>query len=278
MPDYRDRKVVVTGAGSGIGRALTLELLARGSHVLATDIGEQSLAELAAEAHGRLLVVASDVSDESSVETLKTFADENLGDVDFLFNNAGVGYNKESTWRAPDSAVQWSYGVNVFGVLNGVRAFVPDMVRRGAGYVVNTASIGGFQVSARTDVWQQGVYASTKYAVVAISEALRIELAESGVGVSVFAPSAVRTGIADSARSRPERFGGRGEEASPRSAAEMLSNEGISPLDAARLLLAGVSDRRFYIFTDTGLRERIANRHAEIEAAFDAIEEKGAAQ
>lgn len=268
---FIDRTAVVTGAASGIGRALALELLDRGATVLATDVGESELAELASTASGQLTTCVADVSSEASMQQMKAQADRDLGDVDFLFNNAGIGYNSEPTWKAPDSAVRWSYDVNVYGVLNGLRAFVPSMVRRGRGHIVNTASIGGFQVSARTDIWQQGIYASTKFAVVAISESLRIELGEQGIDVSVFAPSAVSTQIGDSGRHRPERFGGVTETASPPSMTEMLEREGITPQRAAEILLAGVATHQFYIFTDEALRARITERHAEIETAFAQI-------
>lgn len=274
MPEYTNAHAVVSGAGSGIGRALVLELLDQGARVLATDINENGLSTLirdAGKSAGALLVSTSDVSDEQSVRALKYLADREFGTVHYLFNNAGVAYNAEPTWSAPAESVRWSYEVNVFGVLNMTRAFVPNMVESGRGHVVNTASIGGFQVSDRIDVWQQGIYASTKFAVVALSEALRIELAEHGITVSVFAPSAVATGIAESGLHRPERLGGATTDASPKSMATMLAAEGMAPAHAARLLLRGVADGQFYIFTDDNLRERIRTRAAEIDLAFDQI-------
>lgn len=277
MREYSGKHAVITGAASGIGRALAVELLGAGARVLATDISDTGLAGLADEAKrlpGALFTRTSDVSDEGSVGALKAYADEVLGHVDLLFNNAGVAFNTRPTWQVPASAVEWSYGVNVYGVLNGVRAFVPDMIDRGGGHIVNTSSIGGFQVSVRTDIWHQGLYASTKYAVVAISEALAAELAEHGIGVSVLAPSAVHTAIAKSGAHRPERFGGVTEDASPEAMAVMIADEGVPPAVVARMTLRGVLERRFYIFTGTNLRERIRARAQEIDEAFDAIPEE----
>lgn len=274
MSGFEGQRAVVTGAGSGIGRALVEQLLADGALVLATDINQGNLAELhhqTAELPGTLHTVVSDVSDKESVALLKDTADRELGHVDLLFNNAGIAYNTLPTWKAPDSAARWSFDVNVHGVLNGVRAFVPDMVERGSGHIVNTASIGGFQVSKRTDVWQQGLYASTKYAVVAVSEALHIELAGTRIDVSILAPSAVATGIARSGQNRQARYGGSADDASPQSMAAMLADDGMSPEVVARITLAGVLNKQLYIFTDDSLRERIRERHAQIDAAFDQI-------
>jgi Short-chain alcohol dehydrogenase of unknown specificity len=274
MREFRGKHALVTGAASGIGKALVLELLGMGARVLATDISDAGLAAIAHEAQslpGDLFVRPGDVSDEESVGALKGYADETLGHVELLFNNAGVAYNARPTWQAPASAVEWMYGVNVFGVLNGIRAFVPGMIDRGSGHIVNTASIGGFQVSTRTDIWYQGLYASTKYAVVAISEALAIELAPYGIGVSVLAPSAVRTGIARSGAHRPDRFGSATERVSPEAMAEMIDKEGAPPEMVARIALRGVRDKRFYLFTDTNLRERIRARAREIDEAFEVI-------
>lgn len=274
MSGIEGQRAVITGAGSGIGKAIVEQLLDDGAVVLATDIDQENLAELhrqTAELPGTLHILVGDVSDQDSVALLKETADRELGHVDLLFNNAGIAYNTLPTWQAPDPAARWSFDVNVHGVLNGLRAFVPDMVERGSGHIVNTASIGGFQVSRRTDVWQQGLYASTKYAVVAVSEALDIELAGTGVGVSILAPSAVATGIAQSGQNRQARYGGSADDASPRSMAAMLAADGMSPEAVARITLAGVLNKQLYIFTDDNLRERIRERHAQIDEAFDQI-------
>lgn len=274
MMEFSGKKAVVTGAGSGIGRALVEELLQRGAHVLASDISDASLASLAQavqEYGDRLATIVTDVADEDSVQELKARSGELLGGVDLLFNNAGVAYNIEPTWNAPAAAVAWCYGVNVHGVLNGLRAFVPDMIAQKRGHIVNTASIGGFQVSDRIDVWQQGIYASTKFSVVAITESLRTELREHGIGVSVLAPSAVATGIAHSGAHRQARFGGSAEAASPEAMATMLEEEGLAPRDVALITLDGVANNRQYIFTDTSLRTRIRERAEQIDLAFDEI-------
>jgi NADP-dependent 3-hydroxy acid dehydrogenase YdfG len=274
LREFQGRRAVITGAGSGIGKALVQELLTAGAHVLATDISKENLEALrqaTEELPGTLHIHPGDVSDWDSMTELKDRADQVLGHVDFLFNNAGVAYNTLPTWQAPEVAVRWSYDVNVYGVLNGIRAFVPPMVERGAGHIVNTASIGGFQVSRRTDVWQQGLYASTKYAVVAISEALDIELAGSGIDVSILAPSAVATGIARSGEHRQARYGGAGDDASPKAMAAMLAEDGMQPELVAKITLAGVLNKQLYIFTDGSLRDRIRERHASIEKAFENI-------
>ncbi len=172
-------RAVVTGAACGIGRALVDALLEAGAHVVALDIDQRALDELGA-AHessaDRLHVFLADVFDASAMHAASSFSDSVMNGVDILFNNAGVAFNSKPLWETPAEMVDWSFGVNVFGVINGVREFVPGMIAQGRGHIVNTASIGGFQVSDRFDLWHQGLYASTKYAVVALSESLAMEL------------------------------------------------------------------------------------------------------
>ena len=265
-------RAVVTGAASGIGRALVEALLNAGAHVVAVDIDGASLERFRANEKmaNRLHVFSVDVSDASAMETARVFAESVIGGVDLLFNNAGVAYNVKPLWEISPEMVDWSYGVNVFGVINGIRSFVPTMIAQGNGHIVNTSSIGGFQVSERFDIWHQGLYASTKYAVVALSEALAMELAPRGIGVSVLAPSGVATGIAKSDRNRPERFGGPGSGSSSIAMAEMIE-AGSDPAAVADITLDAVLNNRLYVFTDGDFRERLRQRAQRIDQAFDEV-------
>lgn len=271
MFEISGSRAVVTGAASGIGRALVEALLKAGAQVVAIDVEKSALEKLRGPGEGagdRLHIFRADVSDPAAMEEASAFSDSAMNGVDLLFNNAGVAYNSKPLWQTPHDMVEWNYGVNVYGVINGIRAFVPGMVKQRRGHVVNTASIGGFQVSNRLDIWYQGLYASTKFAVVALTEALAIELADTGVGVSVLAPAGVATGIAKSDRNRPDRFGGPGTGSSTEAMAAMIE-AGTDPAVVAGMTLDAIRNNRFYIFSGVDLRERVRERAQRIEEGFE---------
>lgn len=271
IQNVRGSRAVVTGAASGIGYATARLLVREGAAVVLADYDggalESARRRLSDEGHVVEAVVV-DVSDAQSVANLKKNVTESLGGVDILMNNAGVAYNSEPLWNTPAAMAEWSFAVNVFGLINGIREFVPDMIAQGHGHIVNTASIGGFQVR-KSPLWFQGLYAATKYAVVALSEALRQDLDEFGIGVSILAPSAVATGIAESDRNRPERFGGPTTGSSRSDMARMLEVEGMEPERVARIVLDGIVTDKQYMFTDPRDRVLIEQRTASILAGFD---------
>jgi NAD(P)-dependent dehydrogenase (short-subunit alcohol dehydrogenase family) len=160
-------------------------------------------------------------------------------------------------------------GVNVHGVINGIRALVPRMKAHGeAGHVVNTASIGGLQVNPAL---RNGAYAMTKYAVVAASEALALDLASSNLGVSVLCPAIVATTLYASAQRRPERLGGPFGRPKPEHA-KAFHAAGIPPDDVGRRVLDAVARGEFFIFTHAEPREWIEARHQKLTAGFDALD------
>jgi NAD(P)-dependent dehydrogenase (short-subunit alcohol dehydrogenase family) len=162
----------------------------------------------------------------------------------------------------------WDFviGVNVHGVINGIAVFVPRLKRHGEpSHIVNTASIGGLQVNS---TFRTGPYSMTKYAVVALSEALEQELAGTGIGVSVLCPAAVDTEIHLSARSRPERMGGPFERAENHFMGEIIQ-EGLSGDAVGTRVLAAIRDGEFFILTHTARRSVIEARHRRIMDAFD---------
>jgi NAD(P)-dependent dehydrogenase (short-subunit alcohol dehydrogenase family) len=271
ISNYNTTRAAVTGSASGIGRALVSRLLDAGATVMAMDINAAALENLKqqyAECSGRLHTTVVDISSPEDVEASKNRCDDLMGGVDLLFNNAGVAYNAQPIWSTPNDQVEWNFSVNVYGVINGIRAYVPDMIARGHGHVVNTASIGGFQVSERVDIWHQGLYASTKYAVVALSEALEIELRGKNVGVSILAPGGVATGIASSDQSKPSRFGGPTQGSATVAMKEMLARDGVPPDFVAQVALRGVLENQLYIFTHPEFASRVAQRHRQIEDGF----------
>ena len=196
MQRLEGRVAVVTGAGSGIGRALVHALAREGSRIVAADLDEGGMAETI---RGRdAIAVRTDVSQRSQVFALADRAFSQFGGVHVLCNNAGV-----ATWggleRATHQDWEWVLGVNLWGVIHGIEAFVPRMVAQGEeGHVVNTASMAGLVATQGL-----GVYNTSKYAVVGLSETLVKDLRQHRIGVSVLCPMGVATRIRASERNRP---------------------------------------------------------------------------
>jgi len=189
-----DGKVaVITGGGSGIGASLARACAAAGMKVVVADVnGERAEAVAAELPEGSAIARAVDVSDAAQVDALADLAFDTFGAVHLLCNNAGVS-PAGKVWEFSADEWQWLVGVNLFGVANGVRSFVPRMIEQGEGHVVNTASGAGFVTTPRL-----GPYSATKHAIVAITVALRNELDGTGIGASVLVPAGVATNIGDS--------------------------------------------------------------------------------
>ncbi len=205
MDDLAGRNAFVTGAGSGIGQGIARNLALAGVNVAVADIRKDAAEATAAAivaAGGRAVPLALDVSDRTDVEHGADQAEQALGPIHIVCNNAGVAMHGVPLEKIAANDWDWAIGVNVYGVIHGIQTFVPRMRAHGeGGHVVNTASIGGLQVNPS---FLTSAYSMTKYAVVALSEALEQELEGSGIGVSVLCPAAVATSIHLSERSRPD--------------------------------------------------------------------------
>jgi NAD(P)-dependent dehydrogenase (short-subunit alcohol dehydrogenase family) len=269
MENLTGKVAVVTGAASGIGKAVALRAAAEGMRVVLADIEEAPLKEADGEVAARgaeTLTVVTDVSDAASVRALRDRAVEAFGAVHLVHNNAGVG-SGGPIWEVPEEDWRWILGVNLWGVVNGIATFVPLLIEQGEGHVVNTASIAGLVTAPFL-----GPYNATKQAVVAISETLFKDLQAtgvSGVGVSVLCPGFVRTRIAESGRNRPswapERVAEDGGDAEAlRTAIGDMIASGIAPDDVATQVLNAVRTNTFYIRTHPELDAAIATRFSEI--------------
>ncbi len=242
---------VVTGAASGIGFALASRFARAGLDVVLADIEQSALAEASqkiADMGARTLAVATDVSDEAAVQALAAAAIERFGAVHLVCNNAGVESDADP-WLGPISAWKWVLGVNLWGVIHGIRAFLPHMLGQG-GHFVNTASIAGLYPGFAPS------YDASKHAVVAISEDLYNSMSLAGlpVGVSVVCPGWVRTNIMDASRNWPASLG---DQPPPSFGAEVVSkhvrhaiDEAILPADVADLVADAVTEGRFWVFTE----------------------------
>jgi NAD(P)-dependent dehydrogenase (short-subunit alcohol dehydrogenase family) len=263
------RVAVVTGAASGIGLGLASRAAAEGMHVVMADIERAALDEAAAgvEASGaKALPVVTDVSDATSVQQLAAKAEEAFGPVWLVCNNAGVA-GGGLAWELGHDTWEWVLGVNLWGVIHGIAAFVPGMVARGEGHVVNTASMAGLLASPG-----MAAYCASKHAVVAISESLYrdLELTGSQVGVSVLCPGFVNTRIADAARNWPARLGPPpAVDDTPiadlvRAALEARIAGGMPPAEVADKVFDAVVTRRFWVLPHADeyaahVRSRFAN-------------------
>jgi NAD(P)-dependent dehydrogenase (short-subunit alcohol dehydrogenase family) len=230
-------RAVVTGAGSGLGRALALEIASRGGRVVATDIDEASAAETAQQiqaAGGEAHVVRCDVGEAAQVDQLAETARALLGEIDLVANNAGVAVSGPFTDIAT-ADWEWIMRVNLWGVIHGCRAFLPAMKARRRGYVINVASLSGLMSAP-----QMSPYNVTKSAVVALSETLYGEYRNHGVHVSVLCPSFFVTRIIESGRGKPDPR-------MTRRAAAFMRRSSVQAPEVARQAVDGVLDGQLYI-------------------------------
>lgn len=272
MRDFAGRTAVVTGAAGGIGRALALAAAARGMRVVATDIDAAALAPVVADCLVRGAAsaegLALDVRDAAAVEALAADLDARLGGVALLFCNAGVLVPRR-LWEQTAREFDWLLDINVKGVANAVRAFLPRMIARGApGHVVVTGSMGGFIPSPML-----AAYSASKAAVWALAETLALDLAaaKSEVKVSLLAPGAVRTRIFEADRHRDA-----GADALAGAPAAMrdamiagTAKAGLDPDDVARITFEAVEAGRFWIFPHPRMLAALPERTAAMVAGRD---------
>lgn len=270
MDQLRGLTAVVTGGGSGIGRSLCVSCANEGMNVVVADVEVERAKDLASELSGQVgigaLGVGCDVSSASSVDALADAAFAEFGAVNLLCNNAGVG----QTGRIVDSPLEdwdWVFSVNVFGVVNGVRAFVPRMrAQDGPGHVLNTASLSG--LFALKGI---GVYTASKYAVMAISETLRLELGRADIGVSVLCPGPTLSRIGETMR----HVGLPADAPRPDMTAppdDMAYLGLLDPDDVACAALDGIKANRLYIFSHAAGRIATEERFGQILDEFSSLD------
>ncbi len=276
---FEGKVAVITGAASGLGRAFADRFGQAGCTLVLADVEEPALHRATAEltdAGVEVTAVLTDVSDAASMDALGEAVLEHHGHVDLVFNNAGVGIQKR-TEAMTTRDWEWVLGVNLWGVIHGLRVFLPHMLARDAGRIINTASSAGHVV-----VPLLAAYNASKHAVVAISETVRAELGQQGsaVGITAFCPGMARTRITSSARNRPEPLRNPGEAlpekeawdertaAGRQEALEARFGRAKSPAEAAAILHDGLLEGRFYVWTDDIFVEGLRQRHAEIQNSF----------
>lgn len=270
MKDISGKTAIVTGAASGIGLGIATALAEAGANVVMADIQKDAVEQAAHALSGtnkRVMPVRIDVTQEQSVLAALAEAERNFGRLHIACNNAGVPMHGTPLVDVPQGDWEFVIGVNIWGIIHGIRHFVPAILRHGeAGHVVNTASVAGFQNRRGTN---QGPYSMSKYAVLSLSEALEHELAGTNIGVSVLCPGPINTNIARGARNRPDHMGGPQIRASDEAVlAERLATTGLDPKKVGERVVDAIRTKTFYAFVGAVPADVVRTRHRRIEEAL----------
>jgi len=267
MKDLKGKVAAVTGAASGLGRAMALAFAEEGMDLALADVDQTDLTSVEEEVRAkgvRAITLRVDVSQAEQVEAFRDHVVARLGGVHLVCNNAGVS-PLGAVWENTVADWQWILGVNLWGVINGVRAFTPHLMAQNQGHIVNTASVSGLISPPGS-----GAYNVTKHAVVALSESLHHDLRErnSAVGVSVLCPAYVPTRITESERNRPKTLpaGKKSKETLAREAMlkKAVRSGKVSAEQVAQAVLAAVKKDRFYVLTHPRIKGAIQARMEDI--------------
>lgn len=269
MKDFQGKVAVITGGASGLGHAMAERFARAGMRIVLADVEPDALAKAEAEmkaAGATVIGVRTDVSKAAEVEALAQKTLAAFGAVHLLANNAGVAEGG-NVWDNTVADWEWLLGVNLWGVIHGVRVFTPIMLEQGSeGHIINTASVAGL-ISPPG----MGIYCVSKHAVVALSECLHQDLAQKTdkLKCSVLCPAYVPTGIAESARNRPAAL----KETRHKSAADLaldaslkkaVQSGKLTAADVAQKVYEAVRDERFYILTHPKIKPSIQWRMEDI--------------
>ena len=266
MKDVKGKVAVVTGAASGIGRGLAQSFAAAGMKVVLSDVEQARLAATCEELRASgadVHAIATDVSKPEEVSELARQTLSRYGAVHVLCNNAGVGTDVRPSWNTSLDDWNWVLGVNLMGVIHGIRSFIPLMIEQNDdAHVVNTASLAGLIYGENT------VYAVSKFAVVGLSESIQLELARAGhkVKVSVLCPAWVKTDIIHAGRNRPTDLAPAAPQARGRInqvfadwVADQIAN-GLDPRTVGDQVLDAIRNERFYVLTHPEWKPLIEHR------------------
>lgn len=269
MIEFKGKVAVITGAASGIGLAIAKRCASEGMKVVLADIEEASLLKAEGELKvfkTDLLLVVCNVSKEKDIQLLSKKTTETFGKIDLLFNNAGVSTGG-LLWENSEADWKWVLGVNLFGVINSIKTFVPVMMKQNNEcHIINTASIAGL-----TSAPGNSIYGVSKHGIINISETLyyELKLARAKIDVSVVCPGFVKTRLVDAERNRPEELKPLERVQSPQKKMinEMLNKgvlNGMSPEKVAEKIFEGIKTKKFYIFTDDDCKAMIKQRMEDI--------------
>jgi NAD(P)-dependent dehydrogenase (short-subunit alcohol dehydrogenase family) len=265
VDSFEGRVVVITGAGSGLGAALAAGFGQEGAVVVAVDIDGEAARQTASKIGNGARSFAADVADADAVARLADDVFDQFSRVDVLINNAGV-FQGGLMWERSPADFRWTFDVNVFGIVNAVRSFVPRMLAAHSdGHIVNTASVAAFVAGAASSP-----YVASKSAAFSLTECLAHDLRTVGssIGVSVLTPSAFDTSIAATASVRPTHYGV-DDSVDGKATADALAAmtaSGLSPTAVVPHVLDGIRQRRFLIATRPSYESQLQNRFEALRA------------
>lgn len=275
MKNFHNRVAVITGAASGFGREFAIIGARLGMRLVLADVQQEALAATAAELEAQgaqVLAMPCDVRKGEQVEALAQAAMVRFGAVHLVFNNAGVGAGG-LVWESTQADWEWVLGVNLWGVIHGVRVFTPLMLACAKndpdfeGHIVNTASMAGL-LNPPT----MGVYNVSKHAVVSLTESLYhdLDLVGAPIGASVLCPYFVQTGISQSDRNRPDDVPASAptasQIASQATMAKAVSSGKVSATEVAERTFAAIAEKQFYIYSHPGALGNVQKRMEDIVA------------
>ncbi|MBN1367915.1 MAG: SDR family NAD(P)-dependent oxidoreductase [Dehalococcoidales bacterium] len=266
---FKGKIAVITGGASGIGRSMALALAKLGTDIVIADMDDTRLGEVGKEIEGlgrRALAVHCDVSKDADIDNLAAQSFSTMGKVDILFNNAGVGV-RGLVEKVSMKDWEWIIGINILGVVRGVHAFLPHMLERGSGYIINTSSANGLEASEPPEVARDGIaYSTSKFGVVGFSEGLFGYLRPQGIMVSVLCPGLTRTNIAVNSR----YVGAESEKLKKLKESESLFNIEPSKLpeeveilesdDVAQFVIKSMEENRFFIIPHKNVEALLKSR------------------
>jgi NAD(P)-dependent dehydrogenase (short-subunit alcohol dehydrogenase family) len=268
MDNLKDKVAFITGGASGIGLGMAKAFFAAGMKVIIADIRQTYLEEALKSFDGdtaNINAVQLDVTDRKAFETAAQEAERVFGRVHILCNNAGI-YLYGPMQKATFDDWDWVLNVNLGGVINGIQTFVPRMISHGeGGHIVNTSSISGIFVAGGT-----GVYNTSKFAVVGLSEALRLDLEPENIGVSVLCPGFVNSRIYDCGETRPDHLADSGYQVRPEIMEQLEKvheDIGMDPLEVGKKVLSAIRQNKLYIITHPEFAGEIRRRSEALLAA-----------
>jgi len=260
MEEFKDKIAIVTGAASGIGRAIAEKFSQEGMKVVISDIEKEALSQTEEELKQKGFDIITVLADVSKIEDVKNLAQKTIdqfGVVHILINNAGVGFAGKMTttvWESPLSEWQWILGVNLWGIINAIHIFIPIMLKQDIEcYIINNCSVAGI-ISPQPGA---GIYSTTKHAAIALTESLQSDLSRFNSKIKVLAlcPGFINTGITNSERNQPEELKD-DQTTNPKLEQTIkyykkIIADGISPEEVAKELFESLTSKKFYISTDS---------------------------
>ncbi|WP_317932030.1 SDR family oxidoreductase [Halioxenophilus sp. WMMB6] len=276
MTDINNKTAVITGGGTGIGRGLALALAREGTTVAIADIMIANAQQVADEINGsggRALALHCDVCDRASIRAMKQAVNTELGEVQLLFANAGAT-SFDPLVEMTDDDVDWIVQVNLMGVMNTIRAFLPDMIAAGIGHITATASMAGLLPGW---VPQHVVYSAAKMGIIGLMMNRAMEINAHGIHTTTYCPGGVKSGMKErNGLYRPPQFGGPQPQAAVQVPEKSFKDNPLkfyTPEGVAPMVLAAVRNNRPFVFDHAEQRQAFRDTYSSvIEACFDDIE------